>query len=71
MSVCLPKELTLKEEKLSIENDKCKVELKIGIKRKEMIILVADGTPGLKDTERVGPSWLVQNNGFSASFIFS
>ena len=48
MSVCLLKELTLKEEKLWIENDKCKVGIKIGIKRKEMIILVPDGTLGFK-----------------------
>ena len=36
-----------------------------------LVLSVPDGTLGLKDTERVGPSWLVQNNGFSASSIFS
>ena len=36
-----------------------------------LVFSVPDGTLGLKDTERVGPSWLVQNNGFSASSIFS
>ena len=36
-----------------------------------LVLSVPDGTLGLKDTERVGPSRLVQNNGFSASSIFS
>ena len=36
-----------------------------------LVLSVPDGTLGLKDTERVRPSWLVQNNGFSSSSIFS
>ena len=45
----LAKGINFKRKKIvDRKNDKCKVGIKIGIKRKEMIVLVPDGTLGLK-----------------------